>query len=91
MEYLTLLRALISLCITLGLLVILAWAWKRWGSGFKLPTPSSRLSVIETKRLSAQTTLHLIKLDDTEHLIATTPTGTTILQTSTSQPANKKK
>lgn len=86
---LALLRALASLCATLGLIILLAWVWRRYGQPFshKLGLTQSsesvapRLMILESKRLSQTTSLHLVKDGDTEHLIATTAAQTTLIST----------
>lgn len=79
---LTLLRAIVSLSVTLGLIVLLGWAWKRYGQPFgkALAPKLQRLDIIETKRLNQHTTLHLVQDGDTEHLIASTSSQTTLLR-----------
>jgi flagellar biogenesis protein FliO len=82
---LSLIRAVASLSFTLALIVLVGWAWKRYGQGvtttLTAPRTASRLRKTESLRLSQTTTLHLIQLDDTEHLIATTGQQTTVLHT----------
>ncbi len=93
---LTALRALASLSVTLGLIVIVGYLWRRYGShvSHRLtlapgPKPRRRLNILESQRLSPTTTLHLIKLDDTELLISSTNAQTTLIHTPT-QPKSAK-
>lgn len=89
---LALLRALLSLVATLSFMLLLAWGWRRFGHRLGLPgtliapRPAKRLQALETLRLNPHTTLHIVKHDDTEHLIATTAAQTTIIHT---RPAKK--
>lgn len=96
--FLPLLRAIASLSVTLGLIVLLGWAWKRYGSAFNQPLAPKqhRLKVLESKRLNQHTTLHLVQDDTTEHLLATTASGTTVIRstplpTLSSTPTKKNK
>ncbi len=82
METLPLLRMLVSLAATLGLMLLLAMAYKRFGSPFTPPAPRAepRLKVLATQRLNPTTTLYLISKDDTEeHLLAVTAAQTTVI------------
>ena len=96
---LALLRALASLSFTLGLLVIAAWVWRRYGQHFSAKlgltgrgaAPQRRLAVLETQRLNQHTTLHLVQLDDTELLLSTTAAQTTLIHTTTKPKTAKVK
>ncbi|PZP38625.1 MAG: hypothetical protein DI585_06860 [Pseudomonas fluorescens] len=87
MDSLLFLRAFVSLCVTLGLIVLLGWAWKRYGQpfshkmGLSETAPARRLNVIESRRLNPTTTLYLVNEGDAEHLIATTAAQTTLIST----------
>lgn len=87
----SLLRAIASLSATLGLIVLLGWAWKRYGQPFSgtLAPREQRLTVLETKRLNQHTTLHLVQDGDTEHLLAATASTTTLLRSSPSTNKTK--
>ena len=91
---LSLIRAVASLSVTLGLIVLVGWVWKNYGQSWASFTPKSkpapRLNVIETRRLNAATTLYLVRNGDTEHLIATTAGQTTLISSqSVSKPSPK--
>ncbi len=91
METLPLLRMLASLAVTLGLMLLLALAYKRYGTPFATPQAKRtepRLTVLETKRLNPTTTLYLIQQDTTEHLLAVTNGQTTVISTT---PASQSK
>ena len=100
---LTLLHALGSLALTLALLLGAVWAYQNLGprlqlwlkqpgrARWQLPLPPPpRLVVKESRRLSPTTTLHLVALDNTEHLIAVTNAQTTVIHAQTA-PASKPK
>ena len=83
------LQAFSALALTLALLVGCAWAFKTFGHrlGLNTTTPTTkRLKIIEKTTLNPQTTLHLVQLDDTEHLLATTAAQTTVIS---SHPVKK--
>lgn len=92
-------RALASLCVTLGLIVIAAYVWRRYGQQFtgKLGLGTGtvarqrRLNIIESQRLSQTTTLHLVQLDDTELLVSTSAAQTTLIHTTTKPKTAKLK
>lgn len=92
-EYWMLLRALASLAATLGLLLTLAWAYRRYGARWGLPStpsPRARLAVVESKRLNAHTTLYLVTADGTEYLLAATAAQTTVIHARPHPPARQK-
>ncbi len=94
METLPLLRMLASLAVTLGLMLLLAMAYKRYGTPFANPQTKRaepRLNVLETKRLNPTTTLYLVRYDDTEHLLSVTNGQTTVISsTAKLKPAKVK-
>ena len=76
----TLTQALLALAATLALMLGAVWLIRRFGPQLGLPllparpTKQPRLKLTETLRLSPTVTLHLVQLDDTEHLIAASST-----------------
>ena len=95
METLPLLRMLASLAVTLSLMLLLALAYKRFGSPFASASPAKRteprLHVLETKRLHPTTTLYLIRHDGAEYLLAVTNGQTTVIsRTEKAKPAKVK-
>ena len=77
-----------ALAFTLGLIIIAAWAYRRYGAGLQLaPTKTSRLKVLEKRPLGATTTLYLVQHDIHEHLLSVTNGHTTLLH---STPTKKK-
>lgn len=88
-------QALTSLALTLALLVGGAWAFRRWGNklGLSMAAGTPRIVVREAHRLNTTTTLHLVAVDGTEHLIATSGNQASLIATlpdAPSQPAMKK-
>lgn len=75
MEWMLVLKALLSLCFVLGLLLLTLWGIKYLevnGSKCRLVrslNQSKRLDVIESRRLDARNTLYLVRRDNTEHLL----------------------
>jgi flagellar protein FliO/FliZ len=67
------LRAIIALAFTLGLVALGAYALRRWGPGGLLtlaaPRAERRMSVIETLILDPSRRLVLVKLDGRERLL----------------------
>lgn len=75
MEWILLLKAVLSLMLVLGLLLITLWAIKYMqinGAGCrlfkKLETPH-RLDIVEIRRIDAKNSAVLLRRDNTEHLI----------------------
>jgi flagellar protein FliO/FliZ len=67
------LRAIIALAFTLGLIALAAYALRRWGPGGLLnltaPRAERRMSVVETLILDPSRRLVLVKLDGRERLL----------------------
>lgn len=67
------LRAIIALAFTLGLIALAAYALRRWGPGGMLalgaPRAERRMSVVETLILDPSRRLVLVKLDGRERLL----------------------
>lgn len=82
---LSFIRAIASLSVTLGLIVLVGWVWRNHGQSFLAFTPKSkpapRLSVLETRKLNPTTNLYLIEHDNTEHLLSVTGSQTTVIST----------
>ena len=94
METLPIVRMLASLSVTLGLMFLLAWAYRRFGNPFQhapKKATESRLTVLESARLTPTTTLYLVKDGTTEHLLAVTGAQTTVIRsTPAAKPAKVK-
>lgn len=77
-------RLAAALGAVLGLVLIAAWAMKRFGLG-GLAQPKSgmprRLSVTEARTLDARRQLVLVRRDGVEHLIILSPQGETVIET----------
>lgn len=86
MEALDYLRFLAALAATLGLLLIAAWALRKYGhrlGGFALSgiqAQAKRLTVVETLALGPRQRLTLIRCDQTEHLLIVSPDGARVVK-----------
>lgn len=67
------LRAFFALAFTLSLMGLCAWVLARYGRNLPLMlnkvSPTSRLSVIESRMIDARHRLVLVRRDNTEHLL----------------------
>ncbi|MBI1308847.1 MAG: flagellar biosynthetic protein FliO [Proteobacteria bacterium] len=90
-----LMQAIAALAVTLGLLFTAAWVVRHYGLGLKLPARRApgQMQLVEKLPLNAQTTLHLVQVKGSQHLIATTAQNATLLATlpgSGNKPKTKK-
>lgn len=75
MDFVLLIKAIVSLLFVLGLLFITLWAIKyielhsASSRFFKKINGKKRLEILEIKRIDARNTLVLIRRDDKEHLL----------------------
>lgn len=75
MEWMLLLKAVLSLIIVLGLLLVTLWALKYMqinGSRcrlFKKLDNARRLEIVEIRRIDARNTVVLLRRDNVEHLL----------------------
>jgi flagellar biogenesis protein FliO len=88
-------RSLLALVFTLAFMLVLAWAARRYGGRLGMPATAGerarhRLQLLESKRLNQHLTLHLVQLDDTEHLLASTATSTSLITTNPTGKGKKK-
>lgn len=93
LDLFTTVRAVAALGLTLGLLLGGAWLARRYGWNGQLPTPTKspkRIQILEKTALTPQTSLHLVKLDDTEHLLAVSAAQTTVIHSRTRTPGKAK-
>ncbi len=82
MEALEYLRFLLALAFIVGLIVIIAWAAKRYGLAPRISGNSNgRLGVVAVQTVDTRRKLILIRRDDREHLILIGPTADTIVET----------
>lgn len=81
MDFILLIKAIVSLLFVLGLLFITLWAIKyieqhsASSRFFKKINGKKRLEIIEIKRIDARNTLVLIRRDDKEHLLLVGPSS----------------
>jgi flagellar biogenesis protein FliO len=84
-------QALLALAATLALMLGAVWLVRRFGPQLGLPllparpAKQPRLKLTETLRLSPTVTVHLVQLDDTEHLIAASGTHVSSLGSAPAQ------
>lgn len=75
------LRFALALILVLGLILLLAWALRRFGlGGMVRPGSKRRLHIIETAAAGPRHRLVLVRRDQTEHLLLLGPTGDTIIE-----------
>ncbi len=79
-----LIRLAAALGAVLGLVLLAAWAMRRFGFG-GLAAPAAgqprRLSVVEARTLDARRQLVLLRRDDVEHLVILSAAGETVVET----------
>jgi len=78
----SLLRALLALVFTVSLLLVGAWAWRRYAGRLGLPAlpgAAGRVRLVESKRLTATLSIHIVRVDETEHILATNAAQTTVI------------
>ena len=86
MDALDYLRFLAALGATLGLLLLAAWALRKYGhrlGTFGVPgadRPQRRLEVVESLALSPRQRLMIVRRDDREHLIALSPDRAEVIE-----------
>ena len=78
-------RSLAALAIVLGLVLLLAWAARRFLPSIQAQTSGKRLGIIEQRALDPRNRLVLVRHDRCEHLLVVGPAGTTVV--STNRPA----
>ena len=76
---LDILRTLAALATVLGLVMLVAWAARRWLPNMQNVGTGRRLSIVESRPLDTKSRLLLVRFDDREHLLVTSPAGTTII------------
>lgn len=83
------LNFILSLVFVLGLIGLIAWAYRRFFAGAGFPARlggGARLSVIEMRALDARHKLVLIRRDDTEHLLLLGPGSDSVVETGIAPP-----
>ncbi|BCW88174.1 hypothetical protein sos41_13120 [Alphaproteobacteria bacterium SO-S41] len=83
MELDALIRMAAALGAVLGLVLLAAWAMRRFGLGGLAMTTAGpkRLSIVEARRLDARRQLVLLRRDGIEHLVILSATGETVIET----------
>jgi flagellar protein FliO/FliZ len=90
MELDALIRMAAALGAVLGLVLLAAWAMRRFGlGGLAVPGPGQvkRLSIVEARPLDARRQLVLVRRDNVEHLLILSPSGETVVETGIPVPA----
>ncbi|MFO1238045.1 MAG: flagellar biosynthetic protein FliO [Alphaproteobacteria bacterium] len=80
----SLIRLAAALGAVLGLVLLAAWAMRRFGLGglaVAASGPAKRLSVVEARPLDARRQLLLLRRDDVEHLVILSAAGETVIET----------
>lgn len=78
-----LIRMAAALGAVLGLVLLAAWAMRRFGfAGIANPKSGEtrRLSVVEARTLDARRQLVLVRRDGVEHLLVLSPNGETVVE-----------
>ncbi len=84
MDFDALIRMAAALGAVLGLVLLAAWAMRRYGlAGIANPKAGEprRLSVVEARTLDARRQLVLIRRDGVEHLLLLSPNAETVVET----------
>lgn len=87
MEWIAVFKAVLSLAFVIGLMLVTLWAIKycqlkiQKNNMVKNLYKNNRLEIIENKKIDSKTTLLLVRRDNVEHLILTTPTQNLIVET----------
>lgn len=83
MDVQSLIRLAAALGAVLGLVLLAAWAMRRFGlAGIAQPKAGTarRLSVVEARTLDARRQLVLVRRDNVEHLLVLSPAGETVVE-----------
>jgi len=75
---------ILALIFVLALIGLLAWAYRRFALGQKLPMMahrSGRLDIVEFRNIDAKRRLVLVRRDEMEHLILLGPNSETVIET----------
>ncbi len=84
MDFDALIRTAAALGAVLGLVLLAAWAMRRFGfAGVASPRAGEtrRLSVVEARTLDARRQLVLVRRDGVEHLLLLSAAGETVVET----------
>ena len=89
MEFESYLRFVLALAFVLSLIVLAAWAARRFGLGGALPATrgrNKRLGVVETLAVDARRRLVLVRRDGVEHLILLGPQTDLVVESGVTAP-----
>ncbi len=85
MEFDTYLRFALALILVLGLIALLAWVLRRFGTGVKLQR-GRRLGIVEVQALGPRHRLILLRRDQVEHLVIVGPHSETVIENGITPP-----
>jgi flagellar protein FliO/FliZ len=89
MEFDTYLRFALALILVLGLIALLAWVLRRFGTGMKLAR-GRRLGIVEVQSLGPRHRLILLRRDQVEHLVIVGPHSETVVESGITPPEGSK-
>ncbi|WP_374372795.1 flagellar biosynthetic protein FliO [Dongia sp.] len=85
------LRFVLALILVLGLILLLAWALRRFGlGGMARPGGKKRLKVVDSIAAGPRHRLVLVRRDQTEHLLLLGPTGDLVIESGIAGAADAK-
>jgi flagellar protein FliO/FliZ len=74
-------RTVLSLVLVIGLVVLCAWALRRFGSAARLvPRGQRRLGIVEVAALDVRHRLVLVRRDGIEHLLLVGPSQSLVIE-----------
>lgn len=84
------LRFVLALILVLGLILLLAWALRRFGfGGMTRHGGKRRLEILESLAIDPRHRLVLVRRDDTEHLLMLGPTNDLVIESGIALAASK--
>ncbi|HWA47506.1 MAG TPA: flagellar biosynthetic protein FliO [Dongiaceae bacterium] len=86
MDFDTYLRFALALILVLGLIALLGWLLRRFGTGVKLQRGARRLGVVEVQALGPRHRLILLRRDEVEHLVIVGPHSETVIESGIASP-----
>ncbi len=88
MEFLDIARYLLALVLVLALIAGAGLAARRFGvPGVTRASADKRLAIIETLMIGPRQRLFIVRRDDAEHLIFSSPDGTTVVESGFKAPS----
>ncbi|MEZ5825168.1 MAG: flagellar biosynthetic protein FliO [Geminicoccaceae bacterium] len=78
-DNLDLIRTLAALALVLGVILLLAWAARRYLPSLDGQAAGRRLAIVESRAIDPRNRLVLVRHDDREHLLVVGANGTTLV------------